>query len=524
MTAGGEEKKSDEGESLHPEESGPLRVCSDEAPHAVLSHPSDLPKDLLEEGPIRRTPVGDDCPRPSTSLRPWPLGSTYSIVPTSLCSAAIAVTIRDSVASSSRPDLPRMACPSHSEGCGASGDLPYERTLQRLLLGHVLHPSVSRALFLEHGCEKTHNDYFRNTLRECGALGDDGDAADPEKSFDFWSLQADGGFDNAKKHVTDYFLVEKVLGKDESAAAARPVFGVSWSDRPVSVGIMVDPSALGIEDKSEGNDGVKLAIALASVVRYLSSLGVHTVLPANSPLLSLFVDIPAGAHTTKVGEQTPSEGGTAGASSSSGDIEDLMSPKASCSSSSAPARPKGPPAKRRRTDGSARAAFLADVIGSSSADPAEKGQPLAPTLLPAQMIGVSSTPAGDNERRGGLHIMGVPKKGGATWDETVSCLGPACDIVLVVGQSEADAEALPGSGLVPTARIAAAQAVDGGDEKRTEWTAGICRKLVKVLKSPLVSGGEGGAGEKQEEAMRCLREDLFTVTTFVVPRGNAVSL
>ena len=33
-------------------------------------------------------------------------------------------------------------------------------------LGHLFHPAVRRAVLLEHGCEKTHNDFMRNELAE----------------------------------------------------------------------------------------------------------------------------------------------------------------------------------------------------------------------------------------------------------------------------------------------------------------------------------------------------------------------
>ena len=69
----------------------------------------------------------------------------------------------------------------HTEGCGSGGsDDLYTRTL----VGHVLHPAVAAALLLEHGCERTHNDYFRAALRDAGQSAD---------RFGWASIQLDGG-------------------------------------------------------------------------------------------------------------------------------------------------------------------------------------------------------------------------------------------------------------------------------------------------------------------------------------------
>ena len=54
------------------------------------------------------------------------------------------------------------------------------------MLGYLLHPNTRMALLLEHGCEKTHNDYFRSRLVEAGK--------DPSR-FGWASIQADGGLD-----------------------------------------------------------------------------------------------------------------------------------------------------------------------------------------------------------------------------------------------------------------------------------------------------------------------------------------
>lgn len=38
----------------------------------------------------------------------------------------------------------------------------------RTLLGHLLSPLLARGLLLEHGCEKTHLDFFAEEMRAAG--------------------------------------------------------------------------------------------------------------------------------------------------------------------------------------------------------------------------------------------------------------------------------------------------------------------------------------------------------------------
>jgi altronate dehydratase len=89
----------------------------------------------------------------------------------------------------------RMVALPHTEGCGSSGGAS-EETFARIMLGYLLHPNTRMALLLEHGCEKTHNDYFRSRLVEAGA--------DPSR-FGWASIQADGGLDAVGSKVKDWF-------------------------------------------------------------------------------------------------------------------------------------------------------------------------------------------------------------------------------------------------------------------------------------------------------------------------------
>ena len=107
-----------------------------------------------------------------------------------------------------------MVALPHTEGCGSGGsDDLYTRTL----VGHLLHPAVTTALLLEHGCERTHNDYFRAALRAAGQ---------PADRFGWASIQLDGGIAAVTERVAAYFA---------EAAAGR---GVPHRDAVRAIGIV----------------------------------------------------------------------------------------------------------------------------------------------------------------------------------------------------------------------------------------------------------------------------------------------
>lgn len=119
------------------------------------------------------------------------------ILPTSLCSGQIALRLAGlgELERWAGDAVTRMVALPHTEGCGSSGGAS-EETFARTMLGYLLHPNTRMALLLEHGCEKTHNDYFRSRLVEAGA--------DPSR-FGWASIQADGGLDAVTGRVRDWF-------------------------------------------------------------------------------------------------------------------------------------------------------------------------------------------------------------------------------------------------------------------------------------------------------------------------------
>ncbi len=81
--------------------------------------------------------------------------------------------------------------------------------MSRTLIGYLLHPTVRYGLLLEHGCEKTHNNYFNEMLVQLGV--------NPHK-YGWASVQLDGGIDSASHKVLTYFqslLQNETKGKLE---------------------------------------------------------------------------------------------------------------------------------------------------------------------------------------------------------------------------------------------------------------------------------------------------------------------
>ena len=117
------------------------------------------------------------------------------VMPTSLCSGQVAeLIVADLNARRTLPGgLSRFVALAHTEGCGSANA---EELYLQTLVGHLSHPFTQRALLLEHGCEKTHNDAVRHWLTERGeAIGDLG----------FASVQMDGGIEKVRQRVVAWF-------------------------------------------------------------------------------------------------------------------------------------------------------------------------------------------------------------------------------------------------------------------------------------------------------------------------------
>ena len=119
------------------------------------------------------------------------------VMPTSLCSGQISRRIADrlNACGAAGSKVTRFVALPHTEGCGVSGGSA-EDIYSRTVLGHIANPNVRFGLLLEHGCEKTHNDYFHARLREAGL--------DPSR-FGWASVQLDGGIERVIEKVENWF-------------------------------------------------------------------------------------------------------------------------------------------------------------------------------------------------------------------------------------------------------------------------------------------------------------------------------
>lgn len=119
------------------------------------------------------------------------------ILPTSLCSGQIALRLAEQADRERwhRGSATRVVALPHTEGCGVSSGAA-ENTYARVMTSYLAHPSVRFALLLEHGCEKTHNDYFRSRLAREGL--------DPSR-FGWASIQRDGGIAAVSERVRQWF-------------------------------------------------------------------------------------------------------------------------------------------------------------------------------------------------------------------------------------------------------------------------------------------------------------------------------
>ena len=136
----------------------------------------------------------------------WTTEQVGLILPTSLCSGQIAKMTTDSLnagAMGQAAGLSRFVTLVHTEGCGGNV-VPEYKDMQ---IGYLQHPKLRHALLLEHGCEITHNSYFRTLMSERGLVPDD---------FGWASIQLDGGIDAVMRKIVAFF--DERLREDQPTA------------------------------------------------------------------------------------------------------------------------------------------------------------------------------------------------------------------------------------------------------------------------------------------------------------------
>ena len=181
------------------------------------------------------------------------------LLPTSLCSSQVARLIANQLNASftGNRGVSRFVALPHTEGCGVSSGAS-EAMYARTTLGYLTHPLVRFGLLLEHGCEKTHNDYMANQLAQRGM---------DRQRFGWASVQMDGG-------------IEQVTGKVEAwfDAALGGLSEPEWTD--VGLGAL----RLGLLDSGVVPDAA--AEQLAHLTAAIVAAGGTVVLPGNASLLA----------------------------------------------------------------------------------------------------------------------------------------------------------------------------------------------------------------------------------------------
>lgn len=198
------------------------------------------------------------------------------ILPTSLCAGQIAQMIagRFNREKFGRDQgISRFVALVHTEGCGNSGGTS-EQLYVRTLLSYLRHPLVAHCLLLEHGCEKTHNDFIRHEIERMGL--DEGD-------YGWASIQMDGGIDAVMEKSRDWFAAQFAAN---SAPARQPLGMESIRLGLMSAGPVSDVAQQGLAELSAATiaAGGTLVVpenaSLLSAPGYLAStLGAGTILP-----------------------------------------------------------------------------------------------------------------------------------------------------------------------------------------------------------------------------------------------------
>jgi altronate dehydratase len=182
------------------------------------------------------------------------------VLPTSLCAGQVARMAAHRLnqhAIGRDQGIARFVTLVHTEGCGVSGGTSEDLYI-RTMLGYITHPQVVRCLLLEHGCEKTHNDYMRSRLH---AHGYDLDR------LGFASVQLDGGIDN-------------VLGKIEAW------FTTTLQDEAAPQATEAGLEGLRVGLASSGPVSDAAAAAFSEMTRQVTAAGGAVVVPQNAGILS----------------------------------------------------------------------------------------------------------------------------------------------------------------------------------------------------------------------------------------------
>ena len=249
-------------------QTGPRPGISISVDAMIGRRPDELPAeeaDAVLPGTPLSVPARELPAPPSSVVELFPAEQGYAtdqlalILPTSLCSGQIAARMASTADAEgwTAGRTSRTVALPHTEGCGVSGGsnvITYARTM----LGYLAHPDVRLALLLEHGCEKTHNDFFRHELIDAGL--------NPDR-FGYASIQADGGIEASTARVRDWFA--------QRSADLQPT-----DRRPQGLG------ELSVALDARGPVSEAVAAAYARIGGWIVAAGGTVVLPTTSSLLA----------------------------------------------------------------------------------------------------------------------------------------------------------------------------------------------------------------------------------------------
>mmetsp|Transcript_29102 Transcript_29102/g.53058 ORF Transcript_29102/g.53058 Transcript_29102/m.53058 type:complete len:959 (+) Transcript_29102:76-2952(+) len=241
----------------------PEGVEDDESRFMLLDEGPVLDRPLLPRMRLERTPASQAWEGYPTQAATSSSSDVFAaralalLLPTSLCAGQVALQIAEALATEAEGlGYDGLVALPHTEGCGCSSAPEQESIFRNVMLGHLLHPSVRRAVLLEHGCEKTHNDWFHARVTEAGR--------DPHL-FGWASIQLDGGIEKVKEKV------KELLFSSGSMQESRREVGL----RELRIGIAAD-------HKPEKLEGLTVAAIVNDVVR----AGGCVVAPHSNPLLA----------------------------------------------------------------------------------------------------------------------------------------------------------------------------------------------------------------------------------------------
>lgn len=199
------------------------------------------------------------------------------ILPTSLCSSQVARIAAEKLNNAGfgrDRGLSRFLALGHTEGCASSSGLT-GHLFSRVMVGYACHPLVRHCLFLEHGCEVTHNDYFKHFLMS--------QQADPSK-FGWASVQLDGGIEDVTRKIGSWFLTALI---NETAPQYQEVG--------------LESLRLGIHTIDEMAE--QTAEALEKITRVIVLAGGTVVIPDTSSVLATLSFLKALSPSLAHGQQ-----------------------------------------------------------------------------------------------------------------------------------------------------------------------------------------------------------------------------